>query len=127
MKKYYIMVIFLITLSAVYIVLIGKIDGKYTCDAYTMLDGGYSESYLKLHKNIMSHVYIEPGKTPRIKQIGTYTKTGYSALLVDDSNLGFKYTLDSGVLGLYMRDRDAARLGIKFPKIGNIWCWRSIW
>jgi len=114
-------------IATLYIALIGKIVGDYNCGAYTMLDGGYSESYLQFRDNVITHVYIEPRKKPIYIVIATYTKTGYSTVLVDDINLGFQYRLNIGALGLYMSDGDAARLGFKFPKIGNIWCWRKPW
>ncbi len=127
MKKYYIIGSFLIAIAAIYILLIGNIDGNYRCVAYDMLDDGYSESFLKFKNNIISHVFIEPGKPPITKAIGTYKKVEYSTVIVDDNKLGFSYVLDSRMLGLYMRDADAAKLGVKFPKIGNIWCWRKLW
>ena len=126
MKKYYITATLIMLSAIIYIVLIGKIEGSYTSNSYTMLDGGYSESFLIFKNNSISHVYIEPGKSPLVKIIGSYSSLGYSSILVNDSNLGTKYTLNAGVLGLYMQDSDAKRLVLKFPRIGNIWCLRRI-
>ncbi len=126
MKKYVVIAFILVLITIIYFGVIHKIDGRYTCLAYTMLDGGYSESYLVLKDGVITHNYIEPGKAPRVTVVGAYARTGFRTILVDHVDQSLKYSLQCGLLGLYMDDVDAAKLGIKFPRIGNIWFWRKI-
>ena len=126
MKKYIVIACLLISITIAYFIVIHKIDGQYTCLAYTMLDGGYSESLLIFKDGVIVHKYIEPGKSPRTTIVGSYTRTGYRTIAIIHSDQSLNYSLKSGFIGLYMNEIDAAKLGIKFPKIGNIWCWRKL-
>ena len=115
------------TIISFYFLLISKIDGTYTCQTYTYLDGGVSESKIIFKNNEIFHHLKEPNKVGLIEKIGTYKRTGFSTVLIDEGNLGFRFSATCGVIGLYIDEVDAKKLNMNFPSIGNIFYWRSIW
>jgi hypothetical protein len=118
---------FVVLILSVYVFLIGKADGKYYCFAYTYLDYGKTDSFLVFKDNKILHLESTDRITYKEADVGSYYKTSYSDVTVVDKTLGHQYSLEIGVWGLYMSDKDAAKYNIQLPRFANLWCRRSFW